>query len=165
MHTGFLSPYRVLRQSDLIDMSTWNYLKAQRLQETLLLNCAGISSLPLAQLLLDMRAKFNLLKEPWWPVLAGISKETHDEIIDLLQTRFKLYGAHLYAWDSQEAISHKKDATLICANRGETLYEIDADTNYVVQLDADQRQCCLGYATDENEKFYRNVVKLESRTR
>ena len=146
-------------------MSTWNYLKAQRLQETLLFNCSGLASLPLAQLLIDMRAKFNLLKEPWWPVLAGISKGTHDEIVALLQTRFQLSGAHLCAWDSQEAILQKHDATLICANRGETLYEIDATTNYVVQLDADQRQCCLGYATDENEKYYRNVVKLESRTR
>ncbi|CAF2702287.1 unnamed protein product [Rotaria sp. Silwood2] len=163
IHTGFLSPYRVLRQSDLVDISAWNYIKAQRLDENLLLNCSGISSLALAQLIIDMRSKFNLLNEPWWPILIGVSNDTHKEIIDILKKKYQLHGAHLYTWDTRENISNKKDLTLICANRGETIYELDSNTNYIVQIDGDQRFCCLGNATNDSEKLYKNIVKIEFR--
>ncbi len=163
IHTGFFSPYRILRQSDLVDISAWNYLKAQRLNDNLLLNCSGISSDPLAQLIIDMRAKFNLLNEPWWPILIGISNDIHQEIIDILKIKYQLHGAHLYTWETREDILNKNDFTLICANRGETIYELDSNMNYIVQIDADERQCCLGNAKNDSEKFYKNIVKLESR--
>lgn len=163
VHLGFLSPYRVLRQSDLVEMSAWNYLKAQRLNENLLFNCSGISSLPLAQLIIDMRTRFNLLNDPWWPILIGVSNERHNEILEVLKTRYQLSGIHLCTWDTQESLSNTKDLTLICANRGETVYELDGRTNYIVQIDADHRQCCLGNATEDSEKIYKNVVKVESR--
>jgi hypothetical protein len=140
-------------------MSAWNYLKAQRLNENLLFNCFGISSHPLAQLIIDMRAKFNLLNEPWWPILIGISDNIHQEIIDILKTKYQLHGAHLYAWETREDVLNKKDLTLICANRGETIFEFEPNINYIVQIDADQRQCCLGNATDDSEKIYKNIVK------
>jgi hypothetical protein len=165
IHTGFLSPYRILRQPDLVDISSWNYLKAQRLKENLLFNCSGISSHPLAQLTIDMRAKFNLLNEPWWPILIGVSNDIHQEIIDVLKTKYQLHGAHLYTWETREDVLNKKDLTLICANRGETIFEFESDMNYIVQIDADQRQCCLGNATNDSEKIYKNIVKLESITK
>jgi hypothetical protein len=155
----------MLRQSDLVDISAWNYLKAQRLNENLLFNCSGISSQPLAQLIIDMRAKFNLLNEPWWPILIGISNDNHQEIIDILKTKYQLYGVHLYTWETREDVLDKKDLTLICANRGETMFELDPNMNYIVQIDADERQCCLGNATNDSEKIYKNIVKLESRTK
>ena len=144
-------------------MSTWNYLKAQRLNENLLFNCSKISSLPLAQFMIDMRKKFNLLNETWWPILVGVSSDTHNKIIDVLKTRYQLHGAHLYAWETRENTLNTQDLILICANHGETLYELDPNMNYIVQIDADERQCCLGHVTDENKKFYKNIVKLESR--
>jgi hypothetical protein len=164
-HQGFICPYRILRQSDLVDMSAWNYLKAQRLNENLLFDCSGISSHPLAQLIIDMRAKFNLLNEPWWPILIGVSNDIHQEIIDLLKSKYQLHGAHLYTWETREDLVNKKDLTLICANRGETIFELDPNMDYIVQIDADERQCCLGNATIENERSYKNIVKVESRTK
>lgn len=164
VHTGFLTPYRTLRQSDLVELSTWNYLKAQRLQENLFFDCSEISSQqPLAQLIIDMRTKFNLLNEPWWPILVGISNEQHEKIIETLETRYQLHGAHLYTWETREKLENKKDFTLICANRGETIYELDPNKNYIVQIDADNRQCCLGNVKNESEKIYENIVKVESR--
>lgn len=165
VHTGFLSPFRALRQPDLVEMSTWNYLKAQRLDENLYFNCTGIPSLPLAQLLIDMRAKFNLLSEPWWPILAGLSDETHKEVIDILQTKHQLHGPHLYAWEVREEIPNTKGLTLICANRGETIFEMDPNIKYMVQIDADEKQCCLGNATSGSDHVYKNIVKLESRVK
>ncbi|CAF1236255.1 unnamed protein product [Rotaria sordida] len=165
IHTGFLCPYRILRQSDLVDISAWNYLKAQRLNENLVLNCSGLSSLPLAQLIIDMRSKFNLLNEPWWPILIGVSNDMHKEIIDILKIKYQLHGAHLYTWETREDISNKKDLTLICGNRGETIYELDSNMNYIVQIDGDQRLCCLGNATNDSEKLYKNIVKIESRVK
>jgi hypothetical protein len=79
--------------------------------------------------------------------------------------KYHLHGAHLYAWETREDNLNKKDLTLICANRGETIFDLDSNTNYIVQIDADQRLCCLGNATDANEKLYKNIVKLESRTK
>jgi len=146
-------------------MSTWNYLKAQRLNENLLLNCSGISSLPLAQLIIDMRANFNLLNDPWWPILIGISNDIHKEITDILKTKYQLHGAHLNTWETREDTLNRNDLTLICGNRGETMYELDPNMDYIVQIDADERQCCLGNATDDSRKFYKNIVKLEPRTK
>ena len=163
IHRGFLSPFRVLRQPDLVDMSTWNYLKARRLEENLFFHCSGVLSLPLAQLLIDMRAKFNLLSEPWWPILVGLSQDTEQEVMDILQTKHQLHGSPLYAWEARETLPNTKDLTLMCANRGETIYEMDPNINYMVQIDADEKQCCLGNATSESDHLYRNVVKLESR--
>ncbi|CAF4869547.1 unnamed protein product [Rotaria sp. Silwood1] len=165
IHSGFLCPYRILRQSDLVDISAWNYIKAQRLNENLLFNCSGISSLPLAQLIIDMRSKFNLLNDPWWPILIGISNDMHQEIIDVLKTKYQLHGAHLYTWETREDVLNRKDLTLICANHGETIYEVDSNMNYIVQIDADQRLCCLGNVTNESKKLYKNIVKVESRTK
>ncbi|CAF4860743.1 unnamed protein product, partial [Rotaria magnacalcarata] len=165
VHTGFLSPFRSLRQSDLVDISAWNYLKVQRLNENLLLNCSGISSLPLARLTIDMRAKLNLLNDPWWPILIGVSNDLHTEIIDVLKTRYQLHGPHLYTWETQEDLSNRKDLTLICANRGETIYELDPRTTYIVQIDADRQQCCLGNAATDGEKIYKDIVKVGSRTK
>ncbi|CAF3697706.1 unnamed protein product [Adineta steineri] len=165
VHSGFLCPYRILRQHDFINMSTWNYFKAQRLNENLLLNCSGLSSLPLAQLIIDMRANFNLLNEPWWPILTGVSDDVHQEIIDVLKTKYQLHGAHLSTWETQDKILDTKDLTLICANRGETIYEIDSNIDYIVQIAGDNRQCCLGNATDNSNKIYKNIVKLESKTK
>jgi hypothetical protein len=112
-----------------------------------------------------MRATFNLLNEPWWPILTGISNDIHQEIIHILKTKYQLHGAHLYTWETREDILNKNDLILICANRGETIYEFDSNMNYIVQIDADQRQCCLGNATNDSEKIYKNIVKLESRTK
>ena len=165
VHPGFLSPYRILRQSDLVEMSAWNYLKAQRLSENLLFNCSGISSHPLAQLIIDMRAKFNLLTEPWWPIFLGVSDATHREIIDVLQSKYQLHGVHLSTWETREELVKRKDLTLICANRGETIFEFDSNTDYIVQIDGDERQCCLGNATSDDERSYNSIVKVESRTK
>ena len=165
IHSGFLSPYRVLRQSDLVDVSTWNYLKAQRLNENLLLNCSGILPLPLAKLIIEMRAKFNLLTEPWWPILVGVSDSSHREIMDILQKKYQLHGAHLQAWETRQDTLDKKDYILICANRGETIYELSSDTNYIIQIDADQRECCLGNAANDGENLYKDIVKIEPRTK
>jgi hypothetical protein len=113
-----------------------------------------------------MRAKFNLLNEPWWPIFTGVSNDIHQEIIDILETKYHLHGAHLSTWETREdMVNNKKDLTLICANRGETIYELDPKMDYIVQIDADQRQCCLGNAPDNSEKIYKNIVKLESRTK
>jgi hypothetical protein len=162
-HRGFLTPYRVLRQPDLVDMSAWNYLKAHRLGEHLFLNCKDIPIIPLAQLVIEMRAKFNLLNEPWWPILVGISKQMHQELIDVLQTKHQLHGSHVYAWETQEKLLNRQTLTLICANRGETIYEIDPNETYLVQIDADTKQCCLGAAPENSDQTYKKVVKLESR--
>ncbi|UJR33643.1 hypothetical protein I4U23_021076 [Adineta vaga] len=165
IHSGFLSPYRNLGQSDLVNMSAWNYLKAQRLNDILLLNCSNLSSRSLAQLILDMRSNFNLLNEPWWPKLIGVSDETHQEIIDILKTKHHLHGVHLLTWETSNKTINEKDLTLICANHGETIYELDSHTNYIVQIAGDQRQCCLGDVTDKNIQSYKNIVKLQSRTK
>lgn len=165
VHTGFVCPYRVLRQSDLVDMSAWNYLKARRLNENLLLNCSGLASEPLAQLIIDMRTKFNLLNEPWWPILCGVSDDHHQEILDVLKTKYHLHGAHLSTWETREEIPNRRDLTLICANRGETIFELDPQVDYIVQIDGDERQCCLGNATEESKQIYKDIVKVESRTK
>ena len=165
VHTGFLCPYRILRQSDFVELSAWNYLKARRLNENLLLNCSGISPEPLAQLTIDMRAKFNLINEPWWPILFGVSDEVHQEIIDVLKTKHQLHGVHLSTWETREDLPNRSDLTLICANRGETIFELDPNVDYIVQIDADERYCCLGNATDESQQIYKNIVKVESRTK
>lgn len=112
-----------------------------------------------------MRSKFNLLNDPWWPILIGITNHVHEEIIDVLETKYQLHGAHLSTWETRDDIVNKKDLTLICANRGETIYEFDVNTNYIVQIDADRRQCCLGNAKEDSEKIYKNIVKIESRTK
>ena len=165
VHTGFFCPYRILRQSDHVEISAWNYLKARRLNENLLLNCSGILSDPLARLIIDMRTKFNLLNEPWWPILLGVSDDRHKEILDVLRTKYKLHGAHLYTWETREEIPNRKDLTLICANRGETIFELDPHVDYIVQIDGDERQCCLGNASEESQQIYKNIVKVESRTK
>jgi hypothetical protein len=144
-------------------MSTCNYLKAQRLKDNLYFNCSNLSSSSLAQLIIDMRTKFNLLIEPWWPILVGVSNDAHEHIIDILRTKYQLHGSHLYAWDTCNHIVKKKAFTLICANRGETIYEMDAGINYIVQIDADRRHCCLGDAPYDSDLFYQNTVKLEPR--
>lgn len=163
IHTGFLTAHRVLRQADLINMATWNYLKAQRLDDNLYINCSNLSSPPLTQLLIDMRAKFNLLTEPWWPILVGISQEKHREIIQILQSKHQLHGAHIYAWETQEKLPNTQKMTLICANRGETIFEINPNDQYMIQIDADHNRCTLGIAPDTADKQYKSIVKLESR--
>jgi hypothetical protein len=89
----------------------------------------------------------------------------HQEIIDVLKTKYQLNGVHLYTWETKEELVNRKDLTLICANRGETIFELDPTMDYIVQIDADERQCCLGNATSEDEKSYKNIVKVESRTK
>ena len=165
VHTGFLTPHRALRQPDLVDMAAWNAIKAQRLGEHLFLQCFGISSSPLAQFIIDMKAKMALLTEPWWPILVGLSKDQHEEVIQIIQTKHKLHGAVLYAWDTQPDLTNAKNYTLICANRGKTIYEIDPKVNYLVQINSDAKQCCLGHAEEEHDRLYQNVVKIEPRTK
>lgn len=135
------------------------------MNENLLLNCSGISPDPLAQLIIDMRAKLNLINEPWWPILSGVSDEIHQEIIDVLKTKYQLHGVHLSTWETREDLPNRSDLTLICANRGETIFELDPNVDYIVQIDADERHCCLGNATDESQQIYKNIVKVESRTK
>ncbi|CAF0749701.1 unnamed protein product [Adineta ricciae] len=165
VHTGFLTPYKNLAQSDLVNMSVWNYLKAQRLHDNLFLDCSNISSLPLARLIIDMRAIFNALIDPWWPILLGVSDERHSEIIDILKNKHRLHGPHLSTWETSDQAINEKDFVLICANHGETIYGLDSNENYVVQIDGDHRQCCLGNVKGEKVNLYKSVVKLESRTK
>ncbi|CAF0740456.1 unnamed protein product [Didymodactylos carnosus] len=170
IYSGFSTIYQFLKSSDLTALATWNYLKAHRLQEFIIFNCSNLNSSTLAQFLQEMRVMLNEMKEPWWPILTNVTKETEDQMLIDMINKLNLNETH-FLWQTEQCKPSKlmpiDNLTLVCHDRGYPLHEIDYNTTYVLQLDSDNKRCYLGNGSDENDqeiKLYKNVVKLEPRT-